>query len=39
MILDQDVLPDGRRELLPLLLEQAVSTTEHRFGYIHGLTP
>ena len=39
VILDQDVLPDGRRELLPLLLEQAVSTTEHRFGYIHGLTP
>ncbi|MEJ4109396.1 proline dehydrogenase family protein [Corynebacterium bovis] len=39
VILDQDVLPDGRRELLPFLLEQAVSTTEHRFGYIHGLTP
>lgn len=39
VILDQDVLPDGRRELLPLLLEQAISTTEHRFGYIHGLTP
>ena len=39
VILDQDVLPDGRRELLPMLLEQAVSTTEHRFGYIHGLTP
>ena len=39
VILDQDVLPDGRRELLPLLLEQAISTTEHRFGYIHHLTP
>ncbi|WCZ36089.1 Bifunctional protein PutA [Corynebacterium heidelbergense] len=39
VILDRDVLPDGRRELLPLLLEQAISTTEHRFGYIHGLTP
>lgn len=39
VILDQDVLADGRRELLPMLLEQAVSTTEHRFGYIHGLTP
>ena len=39
VILDQDVLAEGRRELLPMLLEQAVSTTEHRFGYIHGLTP
>ncbi|MBC2681004.1 aldehyde dehydrogenase family protein [Corynebacterium sp. 4HC-13] len=38
-ILDQDVLADGHRELLPMLLEQAISTTEHRFGYIHGLTP
>lgn len=39
VILDQDVLAEGRRELLPMLLEQAISTTEHRFGYIHGLTP
>jgi len=39
VILDQDILAEGRRELLPMLLEQAVSTTEHRFGYIHGLTP
>jgi len=36
VILDQDVLADGRRELLPFLLEQAVSTTNHRFGYIKG---
>ncbi|KAB1501403.1 aldehyde dehydrogenase family protein [Corynebacterium sp. 320] len=34
VILDQDVLADGRRELLPLLLEQAVSETKHRFGFI-----
>ena len=39
VILDRPVLPDGRRELLPMLLEQAVTTTEHRFGYIHGTTP
>lgn len=39
VVLDQPVLPDGRRELLPMLLEQAVTTTEHRFGYIHGTTP
>ena len=39
VILDHPVLPDGRRELLTMLLEQAISTTEHRFGYIHGLTP
>jgi len=36
VILDQDVLAEGRRELLPFLLEQAVSTTNHRFGYIKG---
>ena len=34
IIMDQDVLADGRRELLPLLLEQAVSETKHRFGFI-----
>ncbi|MGO1950035.1 MAG: proline dehydrogenase family protein [Mycobacteriaceae bacterium] len=39
VVLDRPVLPDGRRELLPMLLEQAVTTTEHRFGYIHGTTP
>ncbi|MCL0121310.1 proline dehydrogenase family protein [Corynebacterium pygosceleis] len=38
VILDQPVLADGRRELLPFLLEQAISTTEHRFGYIRGLS-
>ncbi|QNE90232.1 bifunctional proline dehydrogenase/L-glutamate gamma-semialdehyde dehydrogenase [Corynebacterium incognita] len=34
VILDQPVLADGRRELLPYLLEQAVSVTMHRFGII-----
>lgn len=38
-IFDQPVLPDGHRELLTMLLEQNIATTEHRFGYIHGLTP
>ncbi len=35
VILDQPVLADGRRELLPFLLEQAVATTTHRFGVIN----
>lgn len=34
VILDQPVLADGRRELLPFLLEQAVSVTLHRFGVL-----
>ena len=34
VIMDQDVLADGRRELLPMLLEQAVAETTHRFGFI-----
>lgn len=34
VILDGPVLADGRRELLPFLLEQAVSVTMHRFGII-----
>ncbi|MGD7001576.1 bifunctional proline dehydrogenase/L-glutamate gamma-semialdehyde dehydrogenase [Corynebacterium halotolerans] len=34
VILDAPVLADGRRELLHLLLEQAVSVTMHRFGII-----
>lgn len=34
VILNQEVLADGRRELLPYLLEQAVSVTMHRFGII-----
>ena len=38
IILDQPVLADGRREILPFLLEQAVSITNHRFGYVKGLT-
>ncbi|MDO5032764.1 bifunctional proline dehydrogenase/L-glutamate gamma-semialdehyde dehydrogenase [Corynebacterium sp.] len=34
VVLDQPVLADGRRELLPFLLEQAISVTMHRFGII-----
>ncbi|QPK78969.1 bifunctional proline dehydrogenase/L-glutamate gamma-semialdehyde dehydrogenase [Corynebacterium lizhenjunii] len=37
VILDQPVLADGRRELLPYLLEQAVSITMHRFGIIRSV--
>ncbi|MCQ9336863.1 bifunctional proline dehydrogenase/L-glutamate gamma-semialdehyde dehydrogenase [Corynebacterium phoceense] len=37
VILDQPVLADGRRELLPYLLEQAVSVTMHRFGIIRSV--
>lgn len=33
-VLDAPVLADGRRELLPFLLEQAISVTMHRFGVI-----
>ncbi|MCH6197592.1 bifunctional proline dehydrogenase/L-glutamate gamma-semialdehyde dehydrogenase [Corynebacterium mastitidis] len=32
VVLDHPVVADGRRELLPFLLEQAVSVTMHRFG-------
>ena len=38
IVIDHPVLADGRREILPFLLEQAVSITNHRFGYIKGLT-
>lgn len=34
VVLAQPVLADGRRELLPYLLEQAVTVTMHRFGII-----
>lgn len=34
VILDQPVLVDGRRELLPFFREQAVAVTMHRFGII-----
>ena len=34
-VFDGPVLADGRRELLPYLLEQSVSATLHRFGVIH----
>lgn len=36
VVLDRPVLADGRRELLPFLLEQAVSVTMHRFGIIRA---
>lgn len=32
VILDAPVVAEGRRELLPFLLEQAISVTMHRFG-------
>lgn len=34
VVFDQPVLADGRRELLPFLLEQTVTATRHRFGVI-----
>ena len=34
VVLDHPVMADGRREMLPFLLEQAVSVTMHRFGII-----
>ena len=37
VVLDQPVLADGRRELIPYLLEQAVSVTMHRFGIIRNV--
>ena len=37
VVLDQPVLADGRRELLPFLLEQAVSVTMHRFGIVRSV--
>ncbi len=33
-VLTGEVLATGRRELLPFLREQAVSTTRHRFGHV-----
>ncbi len=38
-VLDGPVLATGRRELLPLLREQAVSRTMHRFGHVAGHGP
>ncbi|HAT1280683.1 TPA: bifunctional proline dehydrogenase/L-glutamate gamma-semialdehyde dehydrogenase [Corynebacterium striatum] len=38
VVLNQPVLADGRRELLPFLLEQAVSVTMHRFGIIRQVS-
>ncbi len=32
VILDDPVIAEGRRELLPYLHEQAISVTMHRFG-------
>ena len=37
VIIDGPVLADGRRELLHLLLEQAVSVTSHRFGVLRNI--
>ncbi|MFC5938161.1 proline dehydrogenase family protein [Corynebacterium choanae] len=34
VIIDRTPVASGRRELLPYYLEQAVSMTRHRFGYI-----
>ncbi|HIZ99823.1 MAG TPA: bifunctional proline dehydrogenase/L-glutamate gamma-semialdehyde dehydrogenase [Candidatus Janibacter merdipullorum] len=33
-VITGEVLATGRRELLPFVLEQAVSTTRHRFGHV-----
>jgi RHH-type proline utilization regulon transcriptional repressor/proline dehydrogenase/delta 1-pyrroline-5-carboxylate dehydrogenase len=35
-LVDAPVLADGRRELLAVLREQAVSATRHRFGHVEG---
>jgi RHH-type proline utilization regulon transcriptional repressor/proline dehydrogenase/delta 1-pyrroline-5-carboxylate dehydrogenase len=35
-VLDADPVADGRRELLTLLREQAISRTRHRFGHLPG---
>ncbi|TNU75792.1 aldehyde dehydrogenase family protein [Miniimonas arenae] len=35
-VLDDPVLADGRRELLTMLREQAISRTRHRFGHVHA---
>jgi RHH-type proline utilization regulon transcriptional repressor/proline dehydrogenase/delta 1-pyrroline-5-carboxylate dehydrogenase len=35
-VLDGPVLASGRRELLALLREQAVSRTRHRYGHVHA---
>lgn len=37
VIIDTPVLADGRRELLHMLLEQAVSVTSHRFGVLRNV--
>ena len=37
VIFDGPVLADGRRELLPMLLEQAVTVTSHRFGVLQDV--
>ncbi|MGN7246604.1 proline dehydrogenase family protein [Janibacter anophelis] len=35
-VITGDVLATGRREALPFVREQAVSTTRHRFGHVAG---
>ncbi|MHA2789149.1 proline dehydrogenase family protein [Corynebacterium sp. S7] len=37
VVLDQPVVAEGRRELLPYLLEQSVSVTMHRFGIVRDV--
>ena len=35
-LVDAPVLADGRRELLSVLREQAISVTRHRFGHVEA---
>ena len=35
-VLSQPVVASGRRELLCMLREQAVSRTRHRYGHLHA---
>jgi RHH-type proline utilization regulon transcriptional repressor/proline dehydrogenase/delta 1-pyrroline-5-carboxylate dehydrogenase len=35
-LVDAPVLADGRREMLSVLREQAVSVTRHRFGHVEA---
>jgi RHH-type proline utilization regulon transcriptional repressor/proline dehydrogenase/delta 1-pyrroline-5-carboxylate dehydrogenase len=37
VVLDQPVLAEGRRELLPYLLEQSVTVSTHRFGIVRNV--
>ncbi|MCZ2263424.1 hypothetical protein, partial [Isoptericola sp. QY 916] len=35
-VLDAPVVASGRRELLAVVREQAVSRTRHRYGHVHA---